>query len=143
MKGVIEFNLNNDRNIIPKNILILYADYMDTEEYRKKIELKILQIIEDKLKAHQMNAERAREIAKYILASLHPHMDINQIHEIVKRFDKHFPELVPVVLQVSNDYEEIIKKAVTEHVGKLLKQNKITEATDLLQKAAKQEVKIK
>ena len=116
---------------------------MDTEEYRKKIELEILEIIEQKLKARQMNAQRAKEVAQYVLGTLRPHMDINQIHAVVQNFDDHFPELIPVVLQVSNDYEEQVKKVVTEHVGNLLKQNKIDEASDILKKAINKQVKLK
>lgn len=116
---------------------------MDTEKYRKKIELEILEIIEQKLKARQMNAQRAREIAQYVLSALHLHMDINQIHAVVQNFDDHFPELIPVVLQISNDYEKQVKKAVTEHVRNLLKQNKVDEATAILKKAINKQVKLK
>lgn len=115
---------------------------MDTEEYRKKVEKEILDVIEEKLKSQQMNAERAREIARYILTSLHPHMSLNQIHQVAQSFDDHFPELIPVVLQISNDYEDKVKKAVGEHVGNLLKQNKIDEASDLLKKALNKQVKL-
>lgn len=113
---------------------------MDTEEYRKKIELEVLKIIEQKLKARQMNAERAREIARYVLQALHPRMDINQIHAVVQNFDDHFPELIPIVIKVSNDYEEKVKEVVGEHVGNLLKQNKIAEASKLLNKALNKQV---
>src|SRR3989338_6161683 len=108
---------------------------MDNEQYRKKIELEILQIIEDSLKARQMDENRAREIAKYMLNSLHPHMTLNQIHDVVQNFDDHFSELVPIVLEVSKDYEEKVKNAVVNHVGVLLKQGKIEEANVLLKKA--------
>lgn len=116
---------------------------MDNEDYRKKIELEILQLIEDKLKARQMDATRASEIARYILGSLHHNMGLNQIHEIVQNFDDHFSELVPVVLEVSRDYDEKIKKAVVDHVGILLKQGKIDEANVLLEKAVNKEVRLK
>ena len=116
---------------------------MDTEEYRKKIELEILEIIEQKLKAKQMNAQRAKEVAQYILSTLHPHMDINQIHTVVQDFDDHFPELVPVVLEVSRDYDERIKKAVVDHVGTLLKQGKIDEANTILKQATNKQIKLK
>lgn len=115
---------------------------MNTEEYRKKVEEEVLKIIEEKLKAQQMDAERAREIAKYILHSLHQHMDINQIYKAVQNFDDHFPELVPVVIEVTKDYDEKIKKVVTDHVGTLLKQGKINEANDLLKKAMNREIKL-
>lgn len=116
---------------------------MDTEKYRKEIEKEILIIIEQRLKTHQMNAARAREIARYILNSLHPHMTLNQIYETVQKFDDHFSELVPIVLKVSKDYEERIKKAVTDHVSYLLKQGNIDEANVLLKKAINKEVKLK
>lgn len=115
---------------------------MDTEDYRKKIELEILQIIEDCLKTHQIDEVRAKEIARYILNTLHPYMDINQIYAVAQNFDDHFPELIPIVVKVSNDYEEQIKKVVIEHVGNLLKQNKIIEANDLLKKALNKQLKI-
>lgn len=116
---------------------------MDTEEYRKKIEEEILKIIEERLKSHQMDAARAREIAKYILNHLHPHITLNQIHEAVQSFDDHFSELVPVVFEVQKDYDEKIKQAVANHVSKLLKQGKITEASNLLEKALNRQVKLK
>lgn len=116
--------------------------FMDTEEYRKKIEQEVLDIIEQKLKDRQMSAERAREIARYVLQALHPRMDMNQIHAVVQNFDDYFPELIPIVIKVSNDYEEKVKKVVGEHVGNLLKQNKITEASTLLNKALNKQVKI-
>ncbi len=115
---------------------------MDTEEYRKKIEKEVLEIIEERLKARKMNAERAREIARYILDTLKPQMSLNQIHQVVQQFDDHFPELVPVVIEVSNDYEQRIKSAVTEHVGNLLKQNKVDEANTVLKQALNKELKL-
>jgi hypothetical protein len=116
---------------------------MDTEEYRKKIELEILEIIEEKLKARQMSAQRAKEVAQHVLSTLHPHMDINQIHAVVQNFDDNFPELVPVVLEVSRDYDEKIKNAVVNHVGTLLKQGKIDEANTILKQATSKQIKLK
>jgi acyl carrier protein len=43
---------------------------MDPEEYRKKIEDEILQIIEEKLAAQQIDEDKASELAQYILDSL-------------------------------------------------------------------------
>ncbi len=115
---------------------------MDTEEYRKKIEKEILDIIEERLKAREMNAARAREVASYILASLQPHMTLDQINTVAQNFDDHFPELIPVVLQITNDYDNIVKKTVQEHVASLIKQNKIDEANTLLKQAIKKKSEI-
>lgn len=115
---------------------------MDTEEYRKKIEKEILDIIENRLKTRQMNAPHAQEVARYILESLHPHMTLDQINTIAQNFDDHFPELIPVVLQITNDYDDLVKKTVHAHVSTLIKQNKIDEANTLLKKAINKEVKL-
>lgn len=42
---------------------------MGSEEYRKKIEKEVLAIIEEKLKNQQVNSDRAKKIANYILES--------------------------------------------------------------------------
>jgi len=115
---------------------------MNTEEYRKKVEKEILDIIEERLKAREMNAARAREIASYILSSLHPHMTLDQIQTAAQNFDEHFSELIPVVLQITSDYDNLVKKTVSEHVATLIKQNKIEEANILLKKAINKEVKL-
>jgi hypothetical protein len=36
-----------------------------------------LDIIEQKLKSREMSVQRAREIARYVLETLHPHMALN------------------------------------------------------------------
>lgn len=113
---------------------------MDVEEYRKKIELEILQIIEQKLKQGEMSEGRAREIARFILDALHPHMEIEQIRKVIQGFDKHFPELMPVILQTANDYDQQIKKLIGNYVVQLLKQNKVGEADDILDKALNKRV---
>lgn len=115
---------------------------MDSEEYRKKIEEEILKIIEEKLKAGQMNADRAREIARYILDTLKPQMTFDQIYSVVQNFDDHFPELVAVVTPVVNHYEDTVKKIVSEHAGKLIQQGKVVEATNLMQKAINKQVRL-
>lgn len=110
---------------------------MDAETYRKHIESNILDIIEKLILARKMNAARAKEIAQYILDSLKPYMDLESVYNIVKHFDEHFPELISVVLEVENDHEEQIKNIVGDRVAVLLRQNKITEANDLLEQTLK------
>lgn len=115
---------------------------MDTEQYRRKVEKEILGVIEERLKAREMNALRAKEVASYILACLHPHMTLDQIHNVAQEFDDHFTELVPIVLKITNDYDDLVKKTVSEHAVHFIKQNKIAEANILLKKALNKEIKL-
>ena len=115
---------------------------MDTEPYRKKIEKEILAIIEMHLISGDMDAQRARQIAIYILETLKPHMTLDQIQAVAKNFDEHFPELIPVEIQITNDYDNIVKNAVEKHVANLIKQNRIDDANALLKKAIAKEIKL-
>lgn len=106
---------------------------MNNDEYQKKVELEILQIIEQKLKSHEMNADRARTISKYVLESLHPHMPIEQLKIAVDKMDDFFPELLPITTKVTVEAEDKIKKTIFENVGDLLKKGKIEEANKILE----------
>ena len=55
---------------------------MDPEEYRKKLEREILEVIEEKLKNGQMDAERAKAIAQMVLSKLHPPLTLEKIRQI-------------------------------------------------------------
>jgi len=128
-----------DRNPKTKQLSLEFrqseALRMNTEQYRKKIEKEILKIMEQRLIAGELDAQRAREIAKFILESLHPYMTIDEIYKAVQSFDDHFQELVAVVLPVANEHEDKIRQIVTSHVNKLIKDKKVNEANVLLKKA--------
>lgn len=115
---------------------------MDPDEYLKKIENDILDIISAKITARKMDAVRARALARYILDNLKPGMSLDQIREIAKDFDKYFPELIPVAMAIHSDYEEQIKELVLSHVTNLLKENKFEEAHAVVKKTLNGEIKI-
>ncbi len=115
---------------------------MDPEEYRLDIERKILKIIEEKLINGQMDASRAREIARYILNVLPPPMTLDEIYKIAPTLDDHFSELAAVVIPISNEYNEKVKQIVVGHVKKLMDSGKIPEALDILKKANNNQIKI-
>lgn len=102
------------------------------EEYRKKIEYEILEIIEERLKAGDIDCERAKAISVVVLNKLHPPLTLEQIYEIVPLLDDDFPELTPVVVQVLKDQDSQIVDLVTNKIHELLKKNQITEANGFL-----------
>lgn len=108
---------------------------MDSEEYRKKIELDILKIIEEKLANGQMDTERAKAIARMVLDKLHPPLTLEQIYQIVPTLDDHFTELAQAVLPVIQEHDKTISTIVSEHAEKLIKMGKIDEANTILKQA--------
>ena len=115
---------------------------MDPEDYRKKLELDILAIIEEKLRDGQMDMLRAKAIARMVLDKLHPPLTLEQIHQIAPTLDDHFAELTKAILPIIQDHEEEIKRIVSEHAEKLIKSGKIDEATTVLKQATTQKSSI-
>jgi len=112
------------------------------EEYRKKLERDILAIIEEKLKNGQMDAERAKGIARLVLDKLHPPLTLEQIYQIAPTLDDHFAELAAAVLPVMQEHNEKVRTIVTQHAQKLIKLGKIDEASQVLKQAIQRESKI-
>ena len=115
---------------------------MDTEEYRKDIERKILAIFAERLSSGKLSAERSEEIAKAILEELKPHASLDNIYNAAQSLDQKFPELIPALLPVISDYETKVKALVLEHTKLLIQQGKIEEANTLLKKATENNLKL-
>lgn len=108
---------------------------MDPEEYRKKIERDILEIMEEKLRNGEMDADRAKAIAKMVLEKLHPPLTLEQIYAVAPTLDDHFTELAQAVLPVIQDHENQVKEIVAKHAEKLIKSGKAEEAYNLLKES--------
>ena len=101
---------------------------MDAEEKRKKLEQDILDIMEKKLQAGEMDVDRGREIAKMVLDKLHPPLTLEELYEIAPTLDDHFKELSKAVLPIIREHDDQVRKVVSEHAEKLIKEGKLDEA---------------
>lgn len=110
---------------------------MDDEEYRKKIELDILTIIQEKLEKGEMQADRAQAIAKMVLIKLHPPLTLEQIHQVAPTLDDEFKELASAVLPVISDHQKETEKKVSEHAIKLIHSGKFNQASLLMEDSMK------
>lgn len=108
---------------------------MDPEKYRKKLELDILKIIEEKLTKGEMEPERAQAIARMLLAKLHPPLTLEQIHQIAPTLDDHFTELAQAVLPILRDHREEVERIVSEHAVNLIKSGKFDQASSIMQQS--------
>lgn len=105
---------------------------MDEEAYRKKLELDILTIIEEKLKNGQMDVERAKAIARMVLDKLHPPLTLEQIYKIAPTLDDHFAELTKAVLPIMKEHDDRLREIVSAHAEKLISSGRVDEAYTLL-----------
>ncbi|MBI2049623.1 hypothetical protein HYT32_01835 [Candidatus Roizmanbacteria bacterium] len=113
---------------------------MDPEEYRKKIERDILSIIEEKLRNGQMDATRAKVIARAVLDKLHPPLTLDQIYKTVSILDNNFKELASALLPVIKEHDDQVKNIIALHAEKLIREGNFNEAEKVLKKATKEEV---
>lgn len=113
----------------------------DAEEYRKKLELDILKIIEDKLKAGQMDTSRAKAIARLVLDKLHPPLTLEQIYEIAPTLDDNFSELASAVLPIKIEHNEKIKTIIAEHAQKLIQAGKTNQATTIIKQTIQKQAR--
>lgn len=108
---------------------------MDAEEYRKKLELDILKIIEEKLTCGEMEPERAQAIARMVLQKLHPPLTLKQIYQIAPTLDDQFMELTQAVLPVLKDAREEVEKIVAAHAAKLIQSGRFNQASSVMQQS--------
>lgn len=108
---------------------------MDPEEKRMQLERDVLCIMEEKLSSGEMDAERAKAIARMLLDRLHPPLTLEQIYEIAPTLDDHFSELTKAVLPLMQEHDAKLRSVVTEHAEKLIKMGKLQEAETVLKGA--------
>lgn len=105
---------------------------MDSEEYRKKLERDILDVIEQKLQNGQMDADRARAIARMVLDRLHPPPTLEQIFEIAPTLDDEFRELSTAILPILSDHDDKMASIVSGHIESLMKSGKVDAAYEVI-----------
>lgn len=115
---------------------------MDPEEYRKKIERDILSIIEEKLKNGQIDASRAKIIARAVLDKLHPPLTLDQIYGNVSILDNNFKELASALLPVIREHDGQVKKIIALHAEKLIKEGNFDKAERVLKEAIKEDLSV-
>jgi len=103
------------------------------DEYRKKMQTRILTIIKDKLDKEEMTADRAKEISQYVLSCFGKGDSKMKIFLAVKNFDlKKYPELLNItVLAIKEKIEDKFQKIAVK-LGFLLKNKRLDEAEKLL-----------
>ena len=114
---------------------------MDPEEERKKIERDILEMIEERLKNGQLNAERTRQIAKLVLEKLGHHLEMEQLYEIVPRLADQFTELAGAILPLIQKHDDELRQTVNSKVHELIVKGNIDEADSVLRNALHKEEK--
>ncbi|MCX8009302.1 MAG: hypothetical protein N3A54_06450 [Patescibacteria group bacterium] len=116
--------------------------YTTPDDLREEVELKIVELIKEKLENGTMTEERSEAIAQHVLDTLKPGMSFQELYKAIFNLDDQFIELSPIVLPIIRDYDEKVIKKVTKKVSELIQQGQYEEAEELSKKAIAGNLKI-
>lgn len=104
-----------------------------SDEYRKKMQRRILTLIKEGLEDQSIDVRRAQELSRYVLSCFDKGDPKPKVYQAIKNFDiTHFPELLEISLFAIKEQiqEETIQFA--DKVGDLVKDKQLEEANNLL-----------
>lgn len=93
---------------------------MTPDDLRQQIELKVVELIKEKLSDGTMTEERSQQISQMVLATLKPGMSFEELYKAIPTLDDAAQELSGIIVPALRDYEvNIAQKAlsnVQEHI---------------------------
>ena len=104
------------------------------EEFRKYIEAEVLKVIGILAEKGETSKEKLQNIAQTTLKLIKPGMTIDQLYCSAVKLDDNCLELAPVVMRIMRQYEEKYEKKALDHVSRLVKDKKFSEAEDVIKK---------
>lgn len=105
-----------------------------TEDFRKFIEVEVLQIIKALAEKGDTPQEKMQQIAQTTLELITPQMNLEQLYQNAVKLDDNFSELAPVVFKVMDEYEKTYEKSAIDQVSQLVNSGKYDEAQDMVKK---------
>jgi hypothetical protein len=89
-----------------------------------------------------MNAERASNIAKLVLKTLHPGISLEDIYKVIPTLDDQFNELTVAVIPVLKEYEDKVEALVKTKVSEAIKNGNFSQASDLAKRTIEKDITI-
>ncbi len=115
---------------------------MTPDDLRQQIELKVVEMIKEKLSDETMTEERSQQISQMVLDTLQPGMSFEELYKAIPKLDDSLPELSPIIVPILKEYEINVTQQVKQNVENLIKQGQYDAAAKLAEKVIAQEVKV-
>ncbi len=106
---------------------------MTPDDLRQKVELRVVEMIKQKLAEGTLTEERSQAIAQHVLDSLKTGMTFQELYKAIFKLDDMYGELCPVTLPIIKEYEDTVTKQAQKAVSQLIAQGKYEEAETLAQ----------
>lgn len=115
---------------------------MTPDDLRQQIELKVVEMIKQKLSDGTMTEERSQELSQIVLDTLKPGMSFEELYRAIPKLDDNASELSPIILPILRNYEQNVNKKALESVSNLIKLGQFDAAAKLADRAINQDVKL-
>lgn len=135
-------NTGTNPGFIDESCLSCYAEHMSPDDIRQQIELKVVELIKNKLADGTMTEERSQALAQHVLNLIKPGMSFEELYRAVPKLDDLFPELSGVVLPIVREYEEHVVRQAEDGVRQLIRQGHYDAAHKLAKNVISQNVKL-
>lgn len=113
---------------------------MNPDEIREDIELKIVELIKEKLENNEVTEVRAQELSKIALTTLTPGMTMEELYRAIPNLDNLATELAPIVIPYMREYETNITGEAQKAVIDLIKQGQYDAAVKLSKQAIEKNI---
>ncbi|NTU47223.1 hypothetical protein HGA88_06360 [Candidatus Roizmanbacteria bacterium] len=104
------------------------------EEFRKFVEMEVLQIIKDLAEKTDTPDERIQAIAKLTLEKIQPGMKLEDLYANAVSLDDTYQELGPLVIKIMKHYEDTYETKALTHVSQLIRTGNYDKAQDMVKK---------
>ena len=115
---------------------------MSPDDIRQEIELKVVELLKQKVEDGTMTEERSQHVAKIVLDTLRPGMSLVELYKAIPTLDDTCPELSPVIVPYLRVYEENITKKTQETISNMIKLGQYDAASSLAKKTINQDVEL-
>lgn len=106
-----------------------------SKQLLNRVQAAIVDVITKGLEEGTITEDRAKEIARLVLAKLPEDVSYEELMRIIPKLDDDFQELSSAVVPIMLEYEAKMKEIINHKISILLKQNRFQEALDLSRKA--------
>lgn len=112
---------------------------MSPDDIRQEIELKVVELLKQKVEEGTMTEERSQALAQLVLSALRPGMSWEELMKTIPTLDDTAPELSLVILPYLRRYDEIIRHKAERKVADLIKIGQYDAAATLSKQVIAQE----
>lgn len=117
----------------------LYTVFMNPDDVRQEIELKVVELLKSLVEAGTITEERSQTLAQVVLDTLTPGMNWEALLKAIPRLDDTATELSPIILPYLREYESMVAQKATSQVANLIRMGQYDAATQLSKQVIAQE----